>query len=662
MLQVNSCQFNYQYGDQIHFPYSIACLVSYLKQFDWVNKHFEFEKTFVFRDKLDDYVNECWTSDVLLCSCYVWNWEITNELARRVRKNNPNCLIIFGGPQVPNHIDENFFHNHPYVDIFIHTEGELILGNVLDTLLKDGFFDSISYRPRDSVGIPLLKVNGISTRRSRNPKEDRIEDLGILPSPYLTNEVWRLVEKVDGIRWISSWESNRGCPYKCTFCDWGSATYTKLRKYPEDRLHDEIKWFGNNEIIYVDCCDANWGILGRDLELSRRMKEIALETQYPQTFRQSWAKMSSEKIIPVAQELKDGGLLAAVGLAVESLDENTLQVIKRSNIKFDKFSDLTKEFKSKNLPTYTEIIRALPGETLDSFKNNLEELVANSEIGAIYIYNCCVLPNAPLNEPSYRKEHGIKDTRSPIYLAHSSIENRGITEYEYIVTETATASKDDVKKMFLYSWLILTFQNLGLFEYITKYFNKEYDLSFMEFYDYFIEFCKTHSNIFSEEFDKVIDYIDNGYAGEGWDHYDSDLGPIYWPIEEASWLRLTKRKVLFTNAVEELFHFVCNKLNIKDDHDRALIAFDLIRFQSDLLTLKDSGNEEEKEIITNHFLFNWLDYFDNNENLEIGTQIYKIPNKYPKINNNFEWNKNVIWYGRRKQIYKVSLNEIEIVE
>ena len=27
-------------------------------------------------------------------------------------------------------------------------------------------------------------------------------------------------------------ETNRGCPFACTFCDWGSLTYAKIRKFP----------------------------------------------------------------------------------------------------------------------------------------------------------------------------------------------------------------------------------------------------------------------------------------------------------------------------------------------------------------------------------------------------------------------------------------------
>ena len=49
-------------------------------------------------------------------------------------------------------------------------------------------------------------------------------------------------------------------PFACTFCDWGSATKSKVRKFSEERLEREIEWFGDNEIAYVDCCDANFGI------------------------------------------------------------------------------------------------------------------------------------------------------------------------------------------------------------------------------------------------------------------------------------------------------------------------------------------------------------------------------------------------------------------
>ena len=51
-----SSQFNYLYGDQIHFPYSIASLIAYVKSKPELSSNFIFEKTFIFREKINDYI------------------------------------------------------------------------------------------------------------------------------------------------------------------------------------------------------------------------------------------------------------------------------------------------------------------------------------------------------------------------------------------------------------------------------------------------------------------------------------------------------------------------------------------------------------------------------------------------------------------------------
>ena len=180
------------------------------------------------------------------------------------------------------------------------------------------------------------KVNGISTKSFRTSPQERINDLGEIPSPYLTNSIWDLVDNHVGVDWDTSWETNRGCPYQCTFCDWGSATFTKVRKFEDERLMKEIEWFADNKLHYIDCCDANFGIFEeRDKKIAQKLKEEALEKKFPTKFGVAWAKNTSEKILPIAKELRDGGIIGGVSLSVESLDPTTLQNIKRANIKFN---------------------------------------------------------------------------------------------------------------------------------------------------------------------------------------------------------------------------------------------------------------------------------------------------------------------------------------
>jgi len=628
LYKVNSSQFNYQYGDQIHFPYSIATLVSYIKSKENLAPSFKFEKTFVFRDKVDEYIQQCKDTDILLCSCYVWNWELTTYFASQVKKLNPKCTIIFGGPQIPD-LPQDFFTRYPFVDIIVHGEGEHVLEHTLEAYLSDKNYTNIK---------------GLETKDFRNPSQERINDLDSIPSPYLTNTVWELVDKMNDVKWIASWETNRGCPYQCTFCDWGSATFTKMRKWEESRLFKEIEWFAENKIPYIDCCDANFGIYQeRDLRIATKLKEIALKTHYPERIRPAWAKNSSEKIIPIAKELQAGGILGAVTLAVQSLDKETLNIIKRANIKFDKFSDLVNEFRLHNIPTYTEIIMGLPGETLERYKSGLEN-IAHTKIGIVFIYNCGVLPNAPMNAPAYKEQYQIKVIRSPIMLVHSSMHKRGMPEYEEIIVSTSTCSTEELKQVYLYSWSFLTFHSLGILEQVAEYYSKTYGLEYMKFYEFLLEFCRKEDSIFSEEFQKVTEHIDRGYSGKGWDHFDQQLGEITWPIEEASWLRLTKNREKLQNDINRFLEYCEKKQNYGTPKS---VLYDLSKFQAFLLTTKDTKNETKIE----QFNHDWKNFFTDSTELKQLEKTYYYKNKVME-SDQILWNYKVIWYGRRSRDYK----------
>ncbi len=633
MIKINTSQYNYQYGDQIHFPYSVAMLYSYITSKEDLKEKFQFEKTFVLRDKIEEDIKKCISSDILLCSCYVWNWEITTYLAKKVKESNPNCTIIFGGPQVPEDIN-GFFEKYPFVDILVHGEGEIILENILKEYLnKKNYFN----------------VKGISTKEIRTHPQERINDLGLIPSPYLTNNIWKLVDKVKDLKWIASWETNRGCPYQCTFCDWGSATFTKLRNFVDDRLFKEIEWFAENKIIYIDCCDANFGIMQkRDLLLARKLKEVALETGYPEKIRPAWAKNSSEKIIPIAEELKDGNILGAVTLAVQSLDEKTLDIVKRANIKFNEFSELTEIFRKHQIPTYTELILGLPGETIDTFKEGLET-IAQTKIDTVFIYNCGVLPNAPMNVKSYKEKYKIKKIRSPIMLVHSSVDKRGIQEYEDIVIGTYTSTLEDLKEMRFYSWALLTFQNLGILELISKFYNKKMNLPYMKFYERFLEFCRNSQGIFSDEYLKVSKYIKNGYDGKGWDHFDENLGNIIWPIEEASWLRITyDEKKLYDEITEFLYYLEKNE----DFKTNKRVIEELIKFQIFILTLRSQDKIKKCE---SHY--DWKNFFLGVRSLEEVNKTYTYQNKMIE-DDPVQWGYKTIWYGRRSNQFRSSLENL----
>ncbi len=638
MYKIYNSQYNYQYGNQIHAPYSIATLFANIKSVKSLNTQFEFKKTFVFRKGVEQDIQQCHDADFLLCSCYIWNWEISTYLAREVKKINPECLIIFGGPQIPE--DKNgFFEKYPYVDIIVHGEGEYTLKSILQEYLKDKDWSN---------------VKGISTSSFRTLPQERINDLSEIPSPYLTNLIWDLVDKDCGVDWDCSWETNRGCPYLCTFCDWGSATFTKVRKFLEDRLFKEIEWFADNKMRYISCCDANFGIFqDRDLLIAKKLKEQALEKNFPKKFGVAWAKNTTEKILPIAQELKEGGILGGISLSVQSLDPTTLKNIERANIKFDKFSDLTTVFVENEIPTYTEIIIGLPGETLQSFKKGLET-IAQTKVGTLSWGICTVLPNAPMNLPEYKKKFQIKTIRSPVHLRHVSMEylqKDKIKEFEAIIYETSSYTLEELKQMMLFAWVFSTFQNLGIFEDFSNYYKQIHDLSFMSFYETFFEFSKSEKSIFSEEIEIVTKYFDVGFSGNGWDHIEPKFGDINWPIEEASWLRFSLNRNRLEKDSRKFLGFLEKKYNF---HSTKEVLNDLIKFQGFLTTSRTSLDE----IKTEKFIVDWKDFFINNDN-----KVKQIPKQYYFKNlvtekDPIRWGYSVIFWGRRGRKYKARIEKI----
>lgn len=636
MIKVCSTQFSYHYGSEIRLPYAIAILLSYCRFDIFVRQNYKFAKTFLFRDKINEYLEDAKDCSILLCSDYVWNHEINLFFAKKVRELNPECFILFGGPNISKDAHD-FLKQNSFIDVVVHGEGEIPLKELLHCYV---------------MGCDLSTIKGIEAVDFNNGIADRIDNLDSIPSPYLDNFIWELVEQRKDSSYIASWETNRGCPYECAFCDWGGYLGSKIRIFSEERILKEINWFAENKIDYIDCCDANFGILfDRDYRTAQRLKEVKSRTGFPRRIRPAWTKQSSEKIIAIAKELKEVDLLKGVTIDLQSMNDTVLENINRRNIKFDSYSKITELFKQNNIPTYTELILGLPGETLKSFKDGLEKLLSESSIGSLYIYNCNLFPNAPMNEEEYKKKFDIKVMRSPIYLTHSDInfKERNLIEYEDIVIGSYSYTIEDLKQMFLYGWMAQVFFSLGIMEHIAKYYYCNFGTLYMKFCDLFCEYCeKNKKNIFSEEYRLVKKYIEDGYNQKGWDHFDWKLGSIYWSIEEASWLRFILDINDLKGSIHDFLYFVGYE---KDEN----ILEDLINFQIFLLT-----TPEKYDIVkTSKFKNKWKQYFENDCSQKIINEevVYNYDNLVVE-NNEIEWNYKTMWYGRAMKKYKVFVENL----
>ena len=68
----------------------------------------------------------------------------------------------------------------------------------------------------EMFGVSSINSKGEFVTNKCLPK---MRDITVLPSPYLEGTFDRLMKENPNERWLASWETNRGCPFSCTYCD-----------------------------------------------------------------------------------------------------------------------------------------------------------------------------------------------------------------------------------------------------------------------------------------------------------------------------------------------------------------------------------------------------------------------------------------------------------
>lgn len=395
---------------------------------------------------------------VLLCSDYVWSLDDNLELARRAKAICPQLVVIHGGPSSPKYIDDAvaFLDAHGDVaDVLVRGEGEIALCEVLEAL------DETDARPRLDL---LREVAGLTFRNPvtgevvRTADRERLADLDELPSPYLTGEF----DHIDPSAWLYcvSIETNRGCPYGCTFCDWGSATMARIRKFDLERVKAELTWCAERGIIGVQVCDANFGIMRRDLEIAEHLASVHLDRGAPQITAFTPAKNTSKYLTQILDTLIGSGVVVTTAISLQTTDEATLELVKRSNISTDAYLALAADLRRRGLPLSGDILLGLPGQTYGSYKADLQFFL-DHEIEP-RTWRLRLLPNAPMNEPSYRERFEIQ------------------TDVQQLVTSTSTMTVSDRLRMEDLRKIQVISSKFGILRHVLNYVQWDHGIAAMD--------------------------------------------------------------------------------------------------------------------------------------------------------------------------------------
>lgn len=529
-IVVGLVQINNSFSGQNYLPYSIACLQSYAQARASDPARYRFLEMVYKRAPAHTIVDAVQSADVVGFSTYVWNIRISLEVARRLKAQRPGMVIVFGGPQVPNDA-EAFLRANPQVDVAVHGEGERTFLALLEQLGSGGGIDGIAGTSRIDAAAHFVSVPGGA----------RLHDLDELPSPFLNGLFDGLIDRHPEEKWIGLWETNRGCPFKCSYCDWGSAVAAKVTKFGVDRLMAEADWISDREIEYVFVCDANFGMLARDLDIVHRVAAGRDRTGYPHGFSVQNTKNATERAYAVQKVLADAKLNKGVALSMQSLNQEALKNIRRDNIDLEGYIELQTRFTKDGIETFSDLILGLPGETHDSFVEGLDALLESGQHNRIQFNNCSILPNAEMADPAYLARFAIETVETDIVNIHGSKAEMDddVAEKQVLIIATSTLPRADWCRTRGLAWMAALLHFDKLLQIPVMAVRHLVGMRYRDIFDAFMGVDARRHPLLGEIRDFFLAEAANIQAGSPEYVFSEEWLGIYWPADEHVFIRLT---------------------------------------------------------------------------------------------------------------------------
>jgi putative methyltransferase len=639
--KISFVQPNFQQGPKefnaYYLPYSAGVILSYALDSERVRDAWELDHLVWRREPIEELALKLSASDVVAFSTYVWNHRYNYKLAKLVKTFNPKCTIVFGGPE-PAIEDPKLFEKEPFMDLVIKMEGEITFRRILED------------HGTDYTHIEGLLINSpTGLINTGDPK--RINDLDEVPSPYLAGIFDRVMAENPGVIWNATLETNRGCPYQCTFCDWGSLTYNKVKKFELQRVYDELDWIGEH-CGFVTITDANFGMfVERDNMIVDKLIEVQKRWGKLESFSMTWAKNQKNEVVDIVKKLITESPNFGQGLtvSVQSMDNDVLENIKRRNLDQHKIDEIFALCDKNNIPVYTELILGLPGETVESWKEAFWKIFRAGNHGGINILQCQLLENAEMNLLQ-KKLYKLESV--PVYdYMSGSYGDVDLNESIDVVVSTKTIPKETMLDTLVWSSFIQTFHINGLSTYIARYLAKQQNIDYSKFYEDLYAWVQ-QDPWFQQQFAETRSYFENWMTKGRIDHPRiGNIEVFGWNLMHRTTLYMVKDKMI-NYVFESLDKFLDTHYNID-----SAVKDQLLQFQRNyVIDYRDLSTYPVQMICD----YDFLGYIQDNAKLENNT-VYQFDTAEDVSMSEDRFLENM-YFGRKRNFGKTNITRINQYE
>lgn len=404
-LTVLMCQSHYQREGR------------YRDYVDWIPAPYKWNKY----EHFDEVWEEISEADVIMFSSYVWNYTLVDRLCQHIKEHyNPNIIAILGGPHIGTNEPE-FLAQRTYYDYVCEPTkpGEAFMEDFIDN-----WFESDGRPNREDIAWEL-----------KSPKR-KSQPLDVDYSVYEDHEEY-LKTCVDYARAnkmepFISFETTRGCPYRCVFCEWGGGIQTKILKKPMDVIHRDIRAMKRAGYRDAHLSDANFGVFEeRDIEIFRfawedvgfSLSDVSTVKARNYERRKRLVDAWFNVIGPRAEKDTDSNsgtdmwaetrhVSVVPTISFQSVSEEAMKIADRTDLSLENKIKLSKHIKEQceqyGYPAPSlELILAMPGSTIEDFYTEVE-LMWNLKTWNSFRHDYMFLPDSRLNSQEYKERYNIE--------------------------------------------------------------------------------------------------------------------------------------------------------------------------------------------------------------------------------------------------------------
>ena len=291
--------------------------------------------------------------DVILFSCYIWNWTFIRGLFGDLKTVLPKTQIWLGGPEV-SYDPEEILERYPFVEGILIGEGEAVFRHLVREYFAGGQKE-------------LSRIPGLCIRDPKPRRTDLAPLLSMDDVPFIYDE--DTLREFD--HRILYYETSRGCPFGCSYCL--SSTEKTVRLRSLDKVYRELQFFLDQKVPQVKFVDRTFNI-----NPAHTMGILRYLTAHDNGITNFHFEVAGDLLTEEELSLMSGmrpGLIQ-LEIGVQSTNLDTLRAIRRKT-DLQKLKEHVERIRNMgNIHIHLDLIAGLPYEGYQSFAQSFNDVYA----------------------------------------------------------------------------------------------------------------------------------------------------------------------------------------------------------------------------------------------------------------------------------------------